>query len=185
MNNKLNNKTIQSWVLEINETAVQNGLLSILRGSDIEIDQLKSVTRQLRYLLVNPFANDAKYMEKTITSTDKMAHNINYYGNIYNPHWVDHIRFAIKLLEIYHPSPYVKSYYKEVHNKLIKVPKKDMYYYRLLKEQHELQIKINNLDIWLDKNPVLVQKNQKDQLVIMQQYNDILIERINKIDIGV
>lgn len=185
MENISSQQTVQEWVLGIKDSAVQNGILSILRGSDIELDQLKSVTRQLRYLIVNPFVNDDKYMDKKIMSIDNMVHSINYYGNIYNPHWVEHIGFAIKLISKFHPSPYTRSYYKEVQKKLIKVSKKDMYYYRMFKEQHELQIKINNLQNWMNDHPDSVLPDQQEQLDIMLNYNKILIERINKIDIGV
>lgn len=185
MENISSKQTVQEWVLGITDSAVQNGILSVLRGSDVELEQLKSVTRQLRYLIINPFVNDDKYMDNNIMSLDTMAHNINYYGNVYNPHWVDHIKFAIRLISSFHPSPYIRNYYKEVLKKLIKVPKKEMYYYRMIKEQHELQIKINNLQNWIINHPDSVLPNQREQLDIMRQYNKILIERIDNINIRI
>lgn len=174
--NDMNNSILHDWVVEL-DLKDQAHLIPVLRGCDIEDDRLKLVTKMLRFLIGKNFVKKTKYSDDNILNINKFVEILIYSRSISN-HWVEHIVLAIKIIAEKHPDAYIKYYYNQIIKEYSIAPILEPFIYRLYKERDELSIKITKLKTWIDNNETEVYSDQREQLLLMQRYLEIVIKRL-------
>lgn len=172
----MNNSILHDWVVEL-DLKDQAHLIPVLRGCDIEDDRLKLVTKMLRFLIGKNFVKKTKYSDDNILNINKFVEILIYSRSISN-HWVEHIVLAIKIIAEKHPDAYIKYYYNQIIKEYSIAPILEPFIYRLYKERDELSIKITKLKTWIDNNETEVYSDQREQLLLMQRYLEIVIKRL-------
>ncbi len=172
----MNNSILHDWVVEL-DLKDQAHLISVLRGCDIEDDKLKLVTKMLRFLIGKNFVKKTKYSDDNVLNINKFVEILVYSRSISN-HWVEHILLAIKIVAEKHPDPYIRYYYNTIIKEYNNIPILEPFIYRLYKERDELIVKITKLKTWIDNNEVEVYSDQREQLLLMQRYLEIVINRL-------
>ena len=106
---------VQPWVLDI-DLLQQSSLISVLRGDDSVNGtnvKSKSVTKMLRYLIVNNIGKKDSYMsDHVMTGGEVMLHLLKSRDN--NRHWVDHIIAAAFIIKKTHPNNYTRKYWGHI-----------------------------------------------------------------------
>ena len=134
----------------------------------------------LRWLIGKNFVKNTNYSDNKLLPIETVAHYVVYYGNVENKHWYDHIMLAIKTIIDHHPDTYVKHYWSNVYGIITTFIKLPDFVYRLLKERNDLNDKITNLTKWIDNNYDATTNDQREQLLLMQRYSELVNNRISK-----
>ena len=106
---------LQDWVEDLDLT-LQGKLVPVLRESDEDSGrcmECMSITKMLRYLIVNSIGNEGEYTSNNV----KMRNNViailkRKYNN--NRHWVEHIVDAAYVIGKNHSDGYVREYWISV-----------------------------------------------------------------------
>lgn len=172
----MNNSILHDWIVEL-DLKDQAHLIPVLRGCDIENDRLKLVTKMLRFLIGKNFVKKTKYSDDNILNINKFVEILVYSRSISN-HWLEHIILAIKIVAEKHPESYIRYYYNNIIKEYNSIPILEPFIYRLYKERDELIVKITKLKTWIDSNETEVYSDQREQLLLMQRYMEIVIKRL-------
>lgn len=123
-NSKVVNSVLQEWVMSLSWKH-QTGLISAIRGVDMEdgstSQYCKTITKMIRYLLLNNTDNKTKFMNDEVSPIDEVVAILNLLHDhvalgILSNHWFDHILLAIKSIIDNHPNPYTRVYWLTVYN---------------------------------------------------------------------
>lgn len=172
----MNNSILHNWIVEL-DLKDQTHLITVLRGCDIENDRLKLVTKMLRFLIGKNFVKKTKYSDDNILNINKFVEILVYSRSISN-HWLEHILLAIKIVAEKNPESYIRYYYNNIIKEYNSIPILEPFIYRLYKERDELIVKITKLKTWIDSNETEVYSDQREQLLLMQRYMEIVIKRL-------
>lgn len=118
---------LQPWVEKLSWKE-QTGLISAIRGVDDTdangYEDLKKITKMLRYLILNNADNSTQFMTDQIMEADFLKSVLNIEASYVKNskyaegHWYSHILMAIKIIMHKHPNPYTKKYWYDIHSKL-------------------------------------------------------------------
>lgn len=118
---------LQPWVEKLSWKE-QTGLISAVRGIDDTeangYDDLKKITKMLRYLILNNADNKTEFMTDKIMEADYLKSVLNIEASYVKNskytegHWYAHILLAIKIIMNKHPNPYTKKYWAGIYDKL-------------------------------------------------------------------